>query len=86
MSTCLNEFKCDPFDHTNQTLQSLQSRIPVTDVPTAVLKSAKENGTSKVKEFLHDRVHSNTKYLNARVHSCKCENFSTQELKKEDGG
>jgi len=31
ISSCLSEFKCDPFDHTNQTLRSLQSGIPDSD-------------------------------------------------------
>ena len=32
ISSCLNEFKCNPFNHTNPTLQSLQSGIPASEV------------------------------------------------------
>jgi hypothetical protein len=31
ISSCMNEFECDLFDHTNQTLRSLQSGIPASD-------------------------------------------------------
>ena len=82
--SCLNEFKCDPFDHTNQTLRSLQSGITASDVLTADLESAKEDGRRKVKEFMDERVYSKTKYLNDRVPRSKRQNFSTQELMKAD--
>jgi len=39
ISSCLSEFKCDPFDHTNQTLRSLQSGIPASDALAADLDS-----------------------------------------------
>ena len=64
MNACLTEFKCNPFYHTNQTLRSLQSGILASEVLAADLKSAKEDGTSKVKEFLKEREYSNTKSLN----------------------
>ena len=84
LSACLTEFKCDPFD-TNQTLRSLQSGIRTSDALVADLKSAKEDGTSKLKQFMHDRVYFKTKSLNDRVFRSKRKNFSTQELKKADG-
>ena len=84
ISSCLSEFKCDPFDHTNQTLHSLQSGIPASDALAADLESAKEDGRSKVKEFMDDRVYSKTKSLNERVMRSKRTNFSTQEVKKAD--
>ena len=49
------------------------------------LKSAKEDGTNKVKEFLKERVYSKTKSLNDRVPRSKRLSFATQELKKADG-
>ena len=52
ISSCLNEFECDPFDHTNQTLRSLQSGIPASDSLAVDIASAKEDGVSKVKEFM----------------------------------
>ena len=84
ISSCLNEFKCDPFDHTNQTLRSLQSGIPASDALAADLESAKEDGRSKVKEFMDDRVYSKTKSLNDRVMRSKRTKFSTQDVKKAD--
>jgi len=80
ISSCLSEFECDPFDHTNQTLRSLQLGITATDALAADLASAKENGRSKVEEFVDERVYSKTKSLNDRVPRSKRRNFSTQEL------
>ena len=85
ISACLTEFKCDPFDHTNKTLRSLQSGIPASDALAADLNSAKEDGTSKLKQFFNERVYFKTKSLNDRVPRSKRLNFSTQELKKADG-
>ena len=86
LSACLTEFKCDPFDHDNdQELRSLQSGIPASDVLASDFKSAKEDGTTKVEEFLKERVYSKTKSLNDRVPLNKRQNFTTQELKKADG-
>lgn len=82
ISSCLNEFECDPFDHTNQTLRSLQSGIPASDSLAVDLASAKTDGRSKVKEFMDERVYSKTKTLNDRVHRSKRKNFSSQEVKR----
>ena len=79
LSACLTEFNCNPFDHTNQTLRSLQSGIPASDVLAADLLSAKEDGKSKVNEFWNERVYSKNKSLNDRS---KRQNVLTQELKK----
>ena len=81
ISSCLNEFECDPFDHTNQTLRSLQSGIPASDSLAVDLASAKEDGRSKVKKFMDERVYSKTNSLNDRVPRSKRQNFSSQELK-----
>ncbi|KAG7175326.1 BLOC-1-related complex subunit 6-like [Homarus americanus] len=35
LSACLTEFKCDPFGHTNQTVRSLQSGIPASEMIAA---------------------------------------------------
>ena len=64
ISSCLNEFECDPFDHTNHTLRSLQSGIPASDSFAVDLASAKEDGRSKVKKFMDERVYSKTNSLN----------------------
>ncbi len=58
LSTCFNEFNCGPLDHMKQTLQPLQSGIPALDVLAADLLSRKEDGKSKVKEFLNERLYS----------------------------
>jgi len=55
ISACLVEFKCDPFDRTDPTLRSLQSGIPASDMLAADLKSAKEDGTRKLTEFMNKR-------------------------------
>ena len=44
------------------------------------IASAKEDGVSKVKEFMDERVYSITKSLNDRVPRSKRKNFSSQEL------
>lgn len=80
ISSCLREFECDPFDHTNQTLRSLQAGIPASESLTVDLTSAKEDGRSKVKEFMDERVYSKSKSLNDRVPRSKRKNFSSQEL------
>ncbi len=49
-----HEFQFDLFDLTNKTLSSLQLGIPATGVLIVDLKSANENDTSKMKDFLHD--------------------------------
>jgi len=80
ISSSLNEFEYDPFDHTNQIIWSLQSGITAADALAADLASASENGRSKVKDFMDERVYSKTKSLNDRVPCSKRKNFSTQEL------
>lgn len=75
ISACLTEFKCDPFDSANQTLRSLQSGIPASETLAADLKSAWEDGTSKVNQFMDERVYSKTKSLNDRVPLSKRLNF-----------
>ena len=67
ISSCLTEFKCDPFDLDNQTLRSLQSGLPATEALVADFKSAKEDGKIKVKELREERVYSKGKSLNDRV-------------------
>lgn len=81
ISSCLNEFECDPFDLTNQKLRSLQSGIPASDALGVDLASAKKDGESKLKEFLDERIYSKMKSLNDRIPRSKRKNFSTQELK-----
>ena len=78
ISSCLSEFECDTFDHTNETIRSLQSGITATDALAADLALAKDNGRRKVKEFVNDKVYSKTKSLNDRVPRSKRKNFSTQ--------
>ena len=85
ISACFNEFKCDPFDERDQSLRSLQSGIAASEALSADLKSAKEDGQRKVKEFLDERVYSKNKSLNDRVARSKRGNFSTQLIEKERG-
>ena len=47
ISACLTEFKCDPFDQTDQTLRSFQSGIPASDTLAADLKSARRIARAK---------------------------------------
>jgi len=49
ISSCLSEFECDTFDHTNETIRSLQSGITATDALAADLALAKDNGRRKSK-------------------------------------
>ena len=85
ISACLTKFECDPLDHTDQTLRSLQSGIPASEELAADLKSAKEDGKNKVKEFLSQRVYSKTKCLTDRVSHNNRRNFASQELEKVHG-
>jgi len=78
ISSCASEFECDPFDHTNQTIRSLQSGITATDALAADFALVKDNDRRKMKEFVDERVYSKTKSLNDRVPHSKLKNFSTQ--------
>ena len=75
LSNCFAEFKCNPFDECDQSLRSLQSGIPATEVLASDLQSAKEDGSRKVGKFLQERVYSKTKSLNDRVPRNKRLNF-----------
>ena len=52
---------CDPFDHVNGTLRSLQSGIQASNSLALDLKSAKVDGIQKVQDFMAKRVYSKTK-------------------------
>ena len=56
ISACFTEFDCDPFDHTNQTLRSLQSGIQASEKLADDLESAKVDGQNKVKDFMEESV------------------------------
>lgn len=50
----------------------------------ADLKSAKVDGMKKIGEFLRDRVYFKVKSLKDRVPKNRCQNFTTDEVKKAD--
>ena len=84
LSECFYEFECNPFDHTNQILRSLQSGMMASKELAEDLKSAKEDGETKLEELLNERVYSKIKSLYDRVPRSKRQNFATQEITKAD--
>lgn len=65
--SCIKEFYCFPFDPASPNLRPLQSAIPA---PTEIIRdfmTAKQDGESKLKEFMDERVYSKKKSIHDRI-------------------
>ena len=65
--SCIEEFDCFPFDPASPILRTLQSAIPVPPDVVCNIASAKQDGESKLEEFMEERVYSKEKSINDRI-------------------
>ena len=67
LSSCINEFDCDPFDLTNLTLGSLQSGMIASEEHVKDFKTAHDDGEALVKKFFDERMFSTEKSFDATI-------------------
>ena len=59
----IKEFDCFPFDPASPTLRTLQSGIPASTELIRDFTTAKQDGESKLKAFMDERVYSKEKSM-----------------------
>ena len=67
ISSCINEFDCDPFDLTKPTLRSLQSGMIASEELVEDFETAHDDGEALVKKFFDGRMFSTEKSFNATI-------------------
>ena len=67
LSSCINEFDCDPFDLTKLTLGSLQSGMIASEQHVKDFKTAHDDGEALVKKFFDERMFSTEKSFDATI-------------------
>ena len=67
LSSCINEFDCDPFDLTKPTLRSLQSGMIASEELVEDFETAHDDGEALVKKFFDGRMFSTEKSFNATI-------------------
>ncbi|CAB3976667.1 Hypothetical predicted protein [Paramuricea clavata] len=64
---CIKEFDCFPFDVSSPNLRTLQSAIPAPTEMIRDFQTAKQDGETKLKEFMDECVYSKEKSLYDRI-------------------
>ena len=76
LSSCINEFDCGPFDHTIQTLRSLQSGMIASEELVKDFETAHDDGEAPVKKFFDERMFSTEKSFDATINRNARGNFN----------
>ena len=70
--SCVEEFDCYPFDAASPALRTLQSPIPASPELIRDFSTARQDGESKLKSFLDERIYAKEKSLYDRIkRSCR---------------
>ena len=85
VSACLTEFMCDPFNHVNETLRSLQAGIPAYNSLALDLKYAKVDGIQEVQDFMAERVYSKRILLMTGYLAVDVKTFQIKRSQKQLG-
>ena len=67
LSSCINEFDCDPFDLTKPTLRSLQSGMIASEEHVKDFETAHDDGEALVKKFFDEKMFSTEKSFDATI-------------------
>ena len=67
LSSCINEFDCDPFDLTKPTLRFLQSGMIASEELVRDFETAHDDGEALVKKFFDERMFSTEKSFDATI-------------------
>ena len=67
LSSCINEFDCDPFELTKPTLRSLQSGMITSEELVKDFETAHDDGEALVKKFFDERMFSTEKSFDATI-------------------
>ena len=83
--SCFREFDCFPFDPASPTLRTLQSAIPAPPELIRDFNTAQQDGESRLKAFMDERIYSKQKSIHDRIKRNSRLTFSNAPVSKSTG-